>query len=175
MSPNSNHMYDPISIANYFIKKSWEHGTELTPMKLVKLVYIAHGWHLGITEQPLLTEIPQAWQYGPVVPTVYHAFKSYGNQQVTQLHCVVTPNGTFTPELVADPSISLLLDKVWEIYSQYNGIQLSALTHQSNTPWDIVWNQQGGKHRHGAIIPNTVIATHYKDVINGLRTNQPVS
>jgi uncharacterized phage-associated protein len=167
-------MYDPISIANYFIKKSWERGTELTPMKLVKLVYIAHGWHLGITQQPLLTEVPQAWQYGPVVPMVYHSFKRYGNKQVTQLYSTITTDGPVSP-IVNDASINLLLDKVWDIYSRYNGVQLSALTHQPNTPWDIVWNQQGGKHKQGAIIPNNIIAAHYKTVIDGLKSTQPVA
>ena len=166
-------MLDPIAIANYFIKKSWERGTELTPMKLVKLVYIAHGWYLGITDQPLLTEVPQAWQYGPVVPTVYHSFKSYGNGQVTRLHTVINAGGPITPD-VNDNATQLLLNKVWEIYSRYNGPQLSTLTHQPDTPWDIVWNQQGGKHQRSAIIPNDIIATHYKKVIDGLRANQPI-
>lgn len=166
-------MQNSLSIANYFITKSWERGTELTPMKLVKLVYIAHGWHLGITDQPLLNEIPQAWQYGPVVPTVYHSFKSYGNKQVTQLYSDLTPSGIITPA-ITDASISLLLNKVWDIYSQYNGPQLSTLTHQPGTPWDIVWNQQGGKYTHGAIIPNNIIAAHYKTVIDGLKSNQPI-
>jgi len=166
-------MHDPVSIANYFVKRSWEQGTELTPMKLVKLVYISHGWHLGITNQPLLTEVPQAWQYGPVVPKVYHTFKRYGNKQVTELYSDVTSAGPLIPT-VNDPSISLLLNKVWDIYSRYSGVELSAITHQPDTPWDIVWNQQGGKYRQGAIIPNDIIAAHYKKVINGLRANESI-
>ena len=75
---------------------------------------------------------------------------------------------------VNDPSINLLLNKVWDIYSRYSVVELSALTHQPNTPWDIVWNQQGGKYRQGAIIPNDIIAAHYKKVINGLRANESI-
>ncbi len=158
------YMYNPLSIANYFVKKSWEEGKELTPMKLVKLVYIAHGWHLAITEQPLLTEVPQAWKYGPVIPSVYHAFKSYGNSQITRLYSVLGRDDI--PEVTAPP-IRLLLDKVWEIYSKYNGIELSALTHKNDTPWDKVWNQNGGKEKQDVIIPNNIIASHYKQVIDG--------
>lgn len=164
-------MQDPLSVANFFVKKSFEKGVELTPMKLVKLVYIAHGWHLGITNRPLLTEVPQAWQYGPVVPCVYHSFKQYGNKQITQVYSMLTQKGLLTPD-VSDESIELLLNKVWDIYSRYSGTQLSALTHQPDTPWDIVWNQQGGKNKQGAVIPNDIIATHYKTIINGLRSKQ---
>jgi hypothetical protein len=32
------------AIANYFIDKALEDDRELTPMKLIKLVYLAHGW-----------------------------------------------------------------------------------------------------------------------------------
>ena len=74
-------MYNPIIIANYFLSK---YGVDynITPMKLVKLVYIAHGWHLGITNNALIDENPEAWKYGPVIPRVYHTFKKFGKNPV---------------------------------------------------------------------------------------------
>lgn len=36
-------MEKPIAVANYFIDKAIRANAELTPTKLVKLVYIAHG------------------------------------------------------------------------------------------------------------------------------------
>jgi uncharacterized phage-associated protein len=161
-------MQDPLSIANYFINKSFSQGVAVTPMKLVKLVYIAHGWHLGITKEPLLTEVAEAWKYGPVIPSVYHSYKSFGNQPITKITTLIDSNQ------VNDAAVKLLLDKVWDIYSKYDGVQLSALTHKQGTPWDIVWNQKGGKYHNGAIIPNDLIASHYKEIINGFRTNTTV-
>jgi len=63
-------METPLAVANYFIKKSQDDGIAVTPMQLVKLVYIAHGWHLGLHHSQLLTESIQAWKYGPVIPSV---------------------------------------------------------------------------------------------------------
>ncbi len=42
-------------------------------MKLHKLLYYAAGWHLGFTGEPLFDEDIEAWQYGPVVPSIYLA------------------------------------------------------------------------------------------------------
>lgn len=145
-------------------------GVEITPMKLLKLVYIAHGWHLGIKETPLINEAVQAWKYGPVVESVYHEFKEYGNQPIKKQATVLTvledDVQIITPS-VDDVDSKLFLDSVWNTYSKYSGLQLSTLTHQSDSPWDIVWNKQGGKNKNGSIIPNDLIQAHYKDKMNG--------
>jgi uncharacterized phage-associated protein len=40
--------YPAEAIANYFIGKSITNPkTSLTPLKLIKLVYVAHGWYLA--------------------------------------------------------------------------------------------------------------------------------
>ena len=47
-------------------------------MKIIKLVYIAHGHYLAKNDSPLFTEKVEAWDYGPVIPSLYHEFKIYG-------------------------------------------------------------------------------------------------
>jgi uncharacterized phage-associated protein len=84
MGAVSLYMYDAIAIANYFIEKSLATGKRLTPMQLVKLVYIAHGWYLARTGKPLLADAVQAWQFGPVIPTLYHEFKQFRDGQITR-------------------------------------------------------------------------------------------
>ena len=61
------------------------------------------------------------------------------------------------------------LDRIWDVYGKYTGIQLSNMTHQENTPWDTVWNKQDGKNQKDAIIPNETIKTYY----DSLRYKQP--
>src|SRR6478736_558945 len=129
-------MNKPLSIANYFVNKSMSDGSELTPMKLVKLVYISHGWYLGINDKPLLNESIEAWKYGPVVPSIYHNFKQYNNSQITSLECEFGSFNNSCP-IIEDTETSAFLDKIWEVYRGYSGLQLSTITHQDNTPWDI--------------------------------------
>ena len=37
-------------------------------MHAIKLVYLCHGWMLGIYGRSLIGEPVEAWRYGPVVP-----------------------------------------------------------------------------------------------------------
>ena len=157
-------METALAVANYFVTKAINEGAILTPMKLVKLVYVSHGWYLALYDEPLISEAVQAWKFGPVIPTVYHGFKDYGDQQITSCATEFMNYNLVVP-IVKKDDTKKFLNAVWEEYKKFNGLQLSALTHQSDTPWDIVYNQQGGSKRNGAIITNDLIKEHYKGKI----------
>ena len=63
-------MHSSIRIAVEFLElaKNQTHYKEITTMQLLKLVYIAHGWMLGLYDKPLISDEVEAWQYGPVIP-----------------------------------------------------------------------------------------------------------
>lgn len=151
-----------LQVANYFIRLSTRTGKELTPMKLIKLVYISHGWSLGLLDKELIDEAVQAWKYGPVIESVYNNFKNYGTRQITEM---LRSDDDTNPYALADEASWPLLDKIWEVYGEYSGLELSAMTHEPGTPWDITWNQLGGKDRRSAIIPSDLIKEHYKEKI----------
>ncbi len=157
-------MESPLAVANYFILKSLESGQPLTPMKLVKLVYIAHGWYLGLTGEPLISEGAQAWKYGPVIPTVYEQFKSYGGNSITQLAHTITPTGQISNYPISEAELTEFLDRVWDVYKGFTATELSALTHENNTPWYDIWHKEGGSEKFGAVIPNERIHQHYKQL-----------
>jgi uncharacterized phage-associated protein len=154
-----------LAVANYFVRKAIERGGEelLTPMKLVKLVYIAHGWHLALFDEPLIGEAVEAWKYGPVVPTVYHDFKHYRDAQIRKEAVVAKGRKLVLPD-IDDDHVAAFLDKVWDAYRRFTAGQLSTMTHEKNTPWYTVWNEKGGSDRQGAIIPNELIRQHYKQL-----------
>jgi len=72
------------AIANWFLDRSKSDGKPVDPMKLQKLIYFAHGWHLGLIRHPLVDELFEAWEYGPVVPSIYHEFKMFGSRALSQ-------------------------------------------------------------------------------------------
>ena len=150
-------MYNPITIANYFISK---YGVDyhITPMKLVKLVYIAHGWHLGITDNALIDENPEAWKYGPVVPRIYHEFKRFGKNPIKAAKIVNVDD-----ELPLNTRA--FLDKIWDVYGRFTAIQLSEKTHQPGTPWYIVWHNNRDKARESLQIPDNLIRDYYKRML----------
>lgn len=157
-------MESALAVANFFVDQSLSTGEELTPIKLIKLVYISHGWYLATKDDELLSEAVEAWQYGPVVPSVYHNFKQYGNGQIKAFAEFRGQN--FHVPVVQNEETINFLQEIWDQYKQYNGLQLSTLTHLANTPWDIVYNNPVNKARKGVIIPNNLIKEHYKEKLN---------
>lgn len=151
-------MQKSLTIANYFIKKARETGMEMTPMKLIKMVYIANGWYLALKGEPLIDEKAEAWKYGPVVKSVYNEFKHYSRGQINELYSDLSGR----MPMPTDEELIKFLDRIWEVYGSYNGLQLSALTHQKDTPWYTTWHDKGGHRRESAIIDNELIKDHYK-------------
>lgn len=143
--------YSAFAIANFFLHLAEETGAKITPLKIQKLVYISHGYHLAFTErdkeeaQPLVyDENAEAWEYGPVFPSLYHEFKHFGKNPITEpaqdvkffpvsgkIHRIVV-----TPEIdESDEFVKALLRKIWEVYGEFSGIDLSAITHKRGSPW----------------------------------------
>ena len=146
-------MYNPVQIANRFINLGMQAGKPLTHMQLQKLTYIAHGFHLALTDTPLLNEPVSAWKYGPVIPGMYDAFKGFGNKGV-----VLPPEAALS---ALDPKAQNIVDAVFSIYGKNDGIALSELTHRSGTPWSNAYNGS-----MSTVIPNEIIKSYYKDLIS---------
>ena len=124
--------------------------TETTPMHVLKLVYISHGWTLGLYGRSLINEPAEAWRYGPVVPSVYHRYKSFRGDPITTEP--VDRSDAF------DEEQRDVIEQVHEVYGDFTAAQLSALTHKPGTPWDITYREYGV----GVIIRNELIRDYYE-------------
>jgi uncharacterized phage-associated protein len=82
MTESARGNYSVEALANTILDTSEEMGTPLGPMKIQKLMYLMHGYYLALTGAPLVDEFFEAWQYGPVVPTIYHQFKEFGSRDI---------------------------------------------------------------------------------------------
>ncbi|WP_447045323.1 Panacea domain-containing protein [Vreelandella sp. H-I2] len=148
--------YQLNTIANAFIRKARDSGNnDLTPMKLLKLVYIAHGWSLGINNRPLFLEEVQAWKYGPVIPELYEQVKQYRSSPIQS----ELEEPSFNSHI--DEGDQALIDQVWNTYGKHDGIRLSSITHKPGTPWDKTWDNRG---LQGLIIPTPLIRDHYQQL-----------
>lgn len=161
-------MNETKAVANYFLELAERDGTHLTPMKLQKLVYFAHGWSLAIDDTPLIRDTVEAWQFGPVIPTLYHEFKRFGSGDITgrALRPYMPDHNSvrFIEETVTDTKTQELLDQVWSVYGKYTGIQLSNLTHASGTPWEKIYS--GAKGRKNVDIPDLVIKEYFTELLH---------
>lgn len=149
-------MYDVLNVADAILKIAKKKNKTLTPMQLMKLTYIAHGWSLGLRDIDLFKNRIEAWQYGPVIPDLYHATKSYGRNPMP-LDKVGDPEAIS----VSDEDRQFL-EEIYEKYGHFDGIALSYLTHQSGTPWSMVYKPG----RYNIEIPDEIIQQHYREMSN---------
>ncbi|MGB0867960.1 MAG: Panacea domain-containing protein [Flavobacteriales bacterium] len=125
-------MYKSTQIANVFLQFAKEEDQQLKVMKLLKLVYIAHGYFLGHVKKPLIKDRIEAWQYGPVIPNLYHEIRAFKGDPI--------PLDQFIKEEKVDEVVMGFLRIVWKHYKKFTGIQLSDKTHEKGTPWDEAYN-----------------------------------
>lgn len=143
-------MADARVVANRFLQLARPEGRPLTPMQLLKLVYIAHGWMLGLNNRPLVDQQIEAWQYGPVIRDLYNATRGYGRSPVAA--------DVWAPAGGLDPQEDDMVRQVYGLYSGMSGPQLSNITHMQGTPWQRTYEPGS----FGDVIPNPLIAEHYR-------------
>lgn len=146
-------MYSALEIAALVIKVAQKLGQTLTPMQIIKLVYISHGYSLGFDSKALVEDEVKAWKYGPVYPSLYSKLKQYGSREV--------PANALSGSLDCESDVGQLIEAVLTHYENFDGIDLSALTHQPKTPWDLTVASSG----LNTTISNDLIESHYKEII----------
>ena len=147
--------HDARAVANVLIDRANEMGRPLTTMQIIKLVYICHGWMLGLYQRPLIHQPVEAWRYGPVISKLYHSLKRFGGGHVTER---IPAEDSQFDDLEDD-----LIRQVVEKYSHLSGISLSSMTHAHGTPWHKVWNMEipASVVGQNPLIPNDLIEEHY--------------
>lgn len=143
--------YDANAVANCFLSLAHEECASIDPMKIQKLVYLAHGWSLALRGKPLVRQSVEAWPYGPVIPSLYEEFREFRATPITR--------SAKASEVISDHDDIGFLQSVWNTYRQYTAIQLSALTHEPGSAWDITMRNKGGWVR--PTIPNELIASEF--------------
>lgn len=135
------------TIADWLLFQAALDDKFLTVIKLQKLVYIAHGWHLALYNRPLVVEPIEAWKWGPVIRILYKKFGQYGKNPI--------PIPSDQP--VIDPSTNSFLERIWEVYGNFNSIELTAMITANGTPWKESFHPETK-----ALIHNEEIREYYK-------------
>ena len=147
--------YSANAVGNSFLALAVEQGRSLTNMQVQKLVFLAHGYMLGLFDEPLYANDTHAWQWGPVIPRLYKAMQKFGS-------------GFVTGNLPAEDSVPATDEKawsvikaVWEGYGHRSGAELSAITHKSGSPWEQAW-----RTAKFSVIPQESIADYYRSMVS---------
>lgn len=164
--------YDAKAIANYFLELAKQQGKTIDPMAIQKLVYFAHGWNLALFDRPLITDRIKAWDYGPVISSLYGEFKEFGNGPITRLArsyefkenlklTVIIPSINDYRDSANYEVTKSLLNRVWEVYGDFSAIQLSNMTHEDGSPWSTA------RRENKEIIDDEVIKRYFSALTKG--------
>lgn len=158
--------YTPQHIANYFLERAELEGVRISPLKLIKLVYIAYGWYLALLGKKLYNEEIEAWKHGPVIPSIYHEFKEFGSGVIDRraYDLDLETLDFYAPQVdEADDESRFVLDRVWASYRRFSGWQLREKTHEPDSPWSKVYKD----NVRGITLNDDDIKKHFVEKIDG--------
>ena len=121
-------------VANILIDFAIEDGEPLTRQKLIKLIYIAHGFSLSILNKPLINETIYAYQYGPTIKSIHNHFAEKGSDPIKKRIGFVNLERI---KKIDDDLYEILL-QVYQKYKHLSGVQLFAITKPKEGPWEKV-------------------------------------
>lgn len=139
-------MYDVLDIARYVINYCNDKGYDISNLRLQKLLYFIQAYYLGIKNRlPLFEENFEAWDFGPVVPCVYHEFKSFGGNDIPKIKkyfkgvTLVKYDGN-----IISRSDKNNIAHVVDMFKNVSTSKLVSITHGQN-PWIDAYNNSVDK------------------------------
>jgi len=161
---------DPRSIANFLLDEAQAQGLEITNLALNKILYFCHAWYLAQYKLPLLSTTFEAWDHGPVIPSVYHQFKRHKNGPISSRATMIDLDTGL--DVIARASLELeekaYLRKMLAFYGVRTGSTLRNMSHEPGAPWDQVRQQAP---EPGMVIPDRIIAEYFSLRLDGRNTN----
>lgn len=133
-------------------KRICERGEwRVSNLALQKILYLIHMVKVGKeNDRPLITSLFEAWDYGPVEPSLYHRVKVFGSNPIQDIF-PETHDISGTPEAeYIDDGCKFLLTK--------RPAELVAMTHWEEGAW--AKNYVSGAR--GIPIPNSDIIDEYR-------------
>jgi uncharacterized phage-associated protein len=92
-----------------------------------KRLYVAQLIHLGRYGDSLFADPIEAWNFGPVVPTLYRKLRPFGRSRVTELDA-----DPFEPATTGQ----LAVHEAWTLTHHLTSGEMVTLTHRPLGAWD---------------------------------------
>ena len=150
------------NIANELVMLASKDQKAFNQMQLQELVYIAHGWCLAISGQPLTGDRPEALPHGPEYRRLADALAHYGVGPVSaKIDIASKSDATLSDESELSEFEQDILGQTYADYGDLDVQHLAILTRSKGTPWDAVYAAGAGKNRD---ISHNLIKAQFEDV-----------
>ena len=148
-------MYNALSVANYIVDYCNKHGKGISNLKLQKILYFVQAEFLVSTpgNVPCFSNKIEAWDFGPVVPDVYHQYKIYGSSIIPSVSN--DPMKNYYEKI--SPSDRKMIDGIVRQAVEYSASQLVEITH-NQAPWKNAY-----RHGFNNEISNEAILNYFRE------------
>ena len=152
----------PASVIAYaFVEKGIEEGRFVTQMKLQKMVYFAHGYHLAKYGEPLVVEKFEAGKFGPVVEEIYQTYKLYGSDPIMDTVFLPKPPRAYRYKPLDESALDAI-EYTWKVTKNLSAAQLSQWSHLDGSPWARVYDPENSS----TIIPDQAIREYFQNFLS---------
>lgn len=135
-------------VAKYIIHKCTSENKPISNLQLQKILYYVQAASLKERSCALFTDEIEAWQFGPVVRSVYRAYCGYGAAAIYERKEPEKPFSDEEKELIDRVVREKMAKKPWDLVNE---------THAPGKPWALVYREGLGKMQ---VIPKDVIAEY---------------
>lgn len=144
-------MYSALTVANCIIDYCNNKRRGISNLKLQKILYFVQAEFLisKLDHSACFYDRIEAWDFGPVVPSVYHEYKIYGSA-IIPFGSGPTPGDEIAPD-----DYAMILEVVEQILP-YSASQLVEFTHAQD-PWKNAY-----VHGLNGIISNDSIRAYFE-------------
>lgn len=128
---------DAKSLANLFLDWAQTESISVTPMKLQKMLFFCHADFLVQLNSRLVIQDFEAWDHGPVIPSVYQEFKIFRDSPIdgrARSFDPVTATSK-TASISLAPVLENRIRELYDFYKSLDALALSNLSHTTGGPW----------------------------------------
>lgn len=118
------------SVANYVIAYGMKIGHPVSNLQLQKILYYIQVHFLKKKGIPFFKDEIEAWQFGPVIPTVFYQYAAFGPAPITMFK---------TQKIDLEQEEKKDLEKIVKEKAVLSLLEIVADTHQKGKAWDMYY------------------------------------
>ena len=123
------------------------------PLTLQKILYYSQAFFKTFTNHFLFENDCQAWQHGPVYPTIYHKYKNYRYQIIEE---------KYKDTILTDKEKEIIL-AIINYFGCYSGRLLEYMTHEEE-PWKLARKGLNDEDFSQEIISKDSIVSYFNEI-----------
>lgn len=118
--------YSALSISQYVINHEWDENRPVSNLRLQKLLYFIQACFYASRGYGCFRDKIEAWDFGPVIPSVYRKYKKYGS-------CIIIDKAANLIKDISDEDKEMI-DLILNVSAEFTTTDLVKLSKDQD-PW----------------------------------------